>query len=63
MLKEFAWSKDESSDKEHLDCQIGITEDGQYEVRSRDGSQSEKFGTAEELGSAIASTLRDKQSR
>lgn len=63
MLNEFAWSKEGDSDKEVLNCQISITEDGRYEVRSHDGSKSETFDSAEELGEAISSTLRDRSNR
>lgn len=63
MLNEFAWSKDEESGKESLDCHIGITEEGQYEIRSHDGSKSEKFDGPEELGEAVATTLRERSNR
>lgn len=63
MLNEFAWSKDEESGKESLDCHIGINDEGQYEIRSHDGSQTEKFNTPEELGEAVTATLKERANR
>lgn len=63
MLNEFTWTKNEEG-KEILDCHISITEEGKYEVRNhQDSSQSESFSSAEELGNAIATSLRERQNR
>lgn len=66
-LTEFSWQKDDSGhykDDETLDCQIGITSDGQYEIRNHlDPSQSEKFQTPQELGEALAKGLEERANR
>lgn len=63
-MNEFAWSTEDSEGYkggESLDCQIGITENGQYEIRNHNNpSESQRFDTPEELGEAVANVLKDK---
>lgn len=67
MLNEFSWKTEESGSyagNESLDCQIGITTEGQYEIRNHaDPSQSQRFDTPEELANALASVLAEKKER
>lgn len=69
LLTEFSWSKEDPSEghfqgDETLHSHIGITSDGQYEIKNAaEPSQSMKFSTPEELGDAIAQTLRERANR
>lgn len=70
LLTEFSWSKEEGAEEgryqgdETLNCHIGITSDGQFEIKNNaDSSQSAMFASPEELGDAIAQALRERSSR
>lgn len=70
LLTEFSWSKEDTPEgssyqgDENLHCHIGITSDGEFEIKNHaDSSQSMKFSTPEELGDAIAQALRERSGR
>lgn len=64
MLNKFSWTTDDSDGYqggESLSCQIGVTENGKFEIRNNSNpSESQQFESPEELGEALAGMLRDK---
>jgi hypothetical protein len=70
-LNEFAWAKEESPAEgenryqggETLDCQIGITPDGKFEIRNHvNPEESESYDTPEEAGEALTAALKSRVS-